>query len=207
MPNGRRVVLWQSVGEPDLQQCQLSRLAAGWRLDGTVVTVADEEPTVIRYQVDIDQQWATRRVLVNAAIGLQLPVQIGLGADAAGEWHAVRQPDATAPWVTLPDLAGLVDIDLAFTPATNTLPIRRLQPAVGETIAVTAVWLRFPELDIQLLPQTYQRLDDHRYRYESDGGAFTAEITVDELGLVVDYEGLWTRVVRSRDDEADTSAR
>jgi hypothetical protein len=203
MSNGSRAVLWQSLGEPDLQQCQLSPLIAGWRLDGTVVTVANGEPAVLRYQVDVDEQWVTRRALVNAAIELRAPIQIGLGVDDAGEWHAVRQPEPTAPWVTLLELAGLVDIDLAFTPATNTLPVRRLQPAVGETIAVTAVWLRFPELDVQLLPQTYQRLDEHRYRYESDGGAFTAEITVDDLGLVVDYEGLWERAASTLTSDRD----
>lgn len=190
-------VLWQSPAEPDLQQCRLSHIDDGWRLAGTVVTVATDEPARIQYQVEVDHAWATRRVTVDASLGVQPPVQIRLRVDAAGNWQAERRPETAAPWVSLPDLSGLRDIDLAFTPATNTLPLRRLEPAVGETVAVTAAWLRFPELDIELLPQTYHRLDHRRYRYQSHSGAFTAEITVDDLGLVVDYAGLWQRVAAS----------
>lgn len=91
----------------------------------------------------------------------------------------------------------MTDIDLAFTPATNTLPIRRLRPAIGETIAITTVWLRYPGLVIEPAPQTYQRLDPNRYRFTSDGGAFTAVIEVDDDGLVTTYEGLWHRAATS----------
>jgi hypothetical protein len=198
MADSDRVVVWRLLDKADLQQCRLSRIDTGWRLAGTVVTVADDEPAVVHYQVDTDLAWATRRVLVNAAIGLQAPVQIGLMVDAAGQWHAVRQPEPATPWVDLSTLTGLIDVDLAFTPATNTLPVRRLQPAVGETIAVTAAWLRFPELIVEPLPQTYRRDELNLYYYESNGGAFTAEITFDDVGLVFDYQGLWERVASIR---------
>jgi hypothetical protein len=96
-------------------------------------------------------------------------------------------------------LHGLTDVDLGITPATNTLPIRRLDPAIGESVAVTAAWVRFPELTVESLPQTYTRLAERRYRYESAGGAFVAAIEVDDLGLVIAYEGGWRRVAASPD--------
>lgn len=197
MPDQTRVVLWQAVGTSELQHCQLRQIADGWRLAGTVVTVANEAPALIHYRVEVDRVWATRTVTVEAALGTRPPIEIWLEVNAAGQWQAERRPGPAAPWVTLSDLTGLRDIDLAFTPATNTLPVRRLTPEVGETIAVTAAWLRFPELDIELLPQTYHRLDQRRYHYESNGGAFTAEITFDDRDLVVDYAGLWTRIATS----------
>ena len=186
-------VVWRSVTEPETQHCRLSREDEGWRLAGSVVTVANGEPALITYQVDVDTAWLTRQVAVEIASGIRPPVQIRLTVDDAGGWRAERQPEPAAPWLVLPELTGLTDIDLAFTPATNTLPLRQLRPEVGESVAVVAAWLRFPELVIEPLPQTYQRLDHGRYHYESDGGAFTAAITVDDHGLVVDYEGLWTR--------------
>ncbi|MDQ3227137.1 MAG: putative glycolipid-binding domain-containing protein, partial [Chloroflexota bacterium] len=79
----------------------------------------------------------------------------------------------------------------------NTLPIRRLAPAIGDAVGVTAVWVSFPELTIEPLPQRYIRLDERRYRYESDGGAFVTEIAVDDLGLVVTYDGGWRRIAES----------
>jgi hypothetical protein len=62
---------------------------------------------------------------------------------------------------------------------------------------VTAAWLRFPELTLEPLSQRYVRLDERRYRYESQGGSFVAELEVDDLGLVVHYEGGWQRVATS----------
>ena len=82
-----------------------------------------------------------------------------------------------------------VDIDLNFSPSTNLLPIRRLGLAVGAEAPVTAAWLRFPSFALEPLAQTYRRLSIGAYRYESGGGAFTADLEVDDAGLVTRYPG------------------
>jgi uncharacterized protein len=62
----------------------------------------------------------------------------------------------------------------------------------GSWIAnVCAAWVRFPELTIEPLEQRYTRLAAHRYLYESTGGTFRRELTVDDHGFVIDYPGLW----------------
>lgn len=91
-----------------------------------------------------------------------------------------------------PDLAGCIDIDLSITPATNTLPIRRLGLAVGASAEVTAAWVRFPALIVAPLRQRYTRLAPDRYRYESLESGFTTELTVDDQGLIAHYPGGWT---------------
>jgi hypothetical protein len=52
--------------------------------------------------------------------------------------------------------------------------------------------VKFPGLEIQPLAQTYTRLSENRYRYESPG--FSAELHVDELGLVITYKNGWERL-------------
>ncbi len=89
-------------------------------------------------------------------------------------------------------MRGCLDVDLSVTPATNTLPIRRLALAEGAAAAVTAAWVRFPALTVEPLPQRYTRLGGGRYRYESDTG-FVTEIESDDLGLVTRYGGGWER--------------
>jgi uncharacterized protein len=79
------------------------------------------------------------------------------------------------------------------TPATNTLPIRRLDLDIGKSESVTAAWIKFPDFEIQPLPQRYARITKHVYRYESDTG-FSAGIVVDDLGLVTTYPGGWERI-------------
>jgi hypothetical protein len=94
----------------------------------------------------------------------------------------------------MPDLEGLVDIDLAISPSTNTLPIRRLTLDVGGEASTDAVWVQFPSLSLGQLAQRYTRTADRRYRYESDGGSFVADLDVDAQGLVVRYGDVWERV-------------
>jgi hypothetical protein len=84
-----------------------------------------------------------------------------------------------------------VDVDLGFTPSTNLLPIRRLSLAVGAEASIRAAWLRFPGLELEPLEQVYRRESEHRYRYESGGGRFAAELEVDEFGLVARYGDYW----------------
>jgi hypothetical protein len=88
-----------------------------------------------------------------------------------------------------------VDVDLSFTPATNTLPIRRLGLAVGEEAEIAVAWLVWPELRFERARQRYTRLAEDRYRYTQDD--FEAELTVDKEGLVLEYEGLWRAVARA----------
>jgi uncharacterized protein len=94
-------------------------------------------------------------------------------------------------------LNGCDDIDLGFSPATNLLPIRRLELAVGAKAAVRAAWIRFPELTIEVLDQVYTRLAEDRYLYESAGGSFRRELIVDDIGFVIDYPDVWTAQARS----------
>ena len=83
------------------------------------------------------------------------------------------------------ELRGCTDIDLGCSPATNSLPIRRLRLAVGTSHTIKAAWVRFPELDVVAGAQTYTRVDEFTYRYAS--GTFEADLTVDDEGLVTSY--------------------
>jgi hypothetical protein len=74
-----------------------------------------------------------------------------------------------------------------------TLPIRRLNLEVGESRGVAAAWLKFPELTLEILPQRYTHRDMGRYFYESSSG-FSAELLVDDLGLVVSYPDGWEQM-------------
>jgi hypothetical protein len=90
-----------------------------------------------------------------------------------------------------PEVEGCLDVDLSFSPITNLLPIRRTELAIGMNVAVRAAWLRFPELLLAPLEQTYERLGEFQYRYESRNGAFVAVLETNEAGLVTHYPGLW----------------
>ena len=126
--------------------------------------------------------WGTRDVTVRGQIGAS-PVSLVLSRDSHGEW--------CANGVVQPTVHGCVDVDLGFSPSTNLLPIRRLKLPIGARADVRAAWVRFPELTLEVLEQSYTRVAELTYRYESAGGEFKRELTINDDGFVVDYPGLW----------------
>ena len=69
--------------------------------------------------------------------------------------------------------------------------------AIGEGSEVTAAWVRIPEFAVEPLRQRYTRTADRTYAYESNDGAFTAILEVDDLGLVTTYDPGWVRLASS----------
>jgi hypothetical protein len=94
------------------------------------------------------------------------------------------------------DLDGCLDIDIWPTPFTNTFPIRREPMPVGERREFRMAWIFGPDLTARAQPQAYTRVADRCYLFENlDGTSFSAELAVDEGGIVLDYPGLFRRAM------------
>jgi len=107
-----------------------------------------------------------------------------------GVWTNVTTGEA------LPELDGCIDLDISATPLTNSLPIHRLGLGEGESAEILVAHLAAPDFVPKPVRQRYTGiLGGSRYRFESlDGSGFTADLDVDEDGLVRDYPGLFRRV-------------
>jgi uncharacterized protein len=180
-----RSLLWHRNDISSLEYCTLVERSAEFVLAGTVVTDLDGQPSRCSYEVVCSSAWLTRRVRVEVQQGTTSSA-LELVADGAGNWWRGAE--------RLVDMRGLLDVDISVSPSTNTLPIRRFGLGNGQSAEVTAVWVRVPQLSVEPLPQQYTRTGEQGYRYASRGGAFTADLTVDELGLVVRYDRYWERV-------------
>jgi len=180
-----RTVVWRNRANQGNDYCSLWQQTHGWLLRGTAITfLEDGRPMLAEYEIGCDRLWHTRHVTVERVIGSKKD-SVDLTVDSSGAWYSSGEQ--------LPALRECVDIDLAVTPATNTLPIRRLNLEVGESRGVAAAWLKFPELTLEILPQRYTHRYMGRYFYESSSG-FSAELLVDDLGLVVSYPDGWEQM-------------
>lgn len=139
------------------------------------------QDTSYDYRVALTGSWVFAELSVVAAGG---DGELTLRRSAGGAW--------TADGRSRPDLAEAVDIDLSFSPFTNTLPVRRLALGIGESRDIVTAYVT-PELEILPDPQRYTRTGERRYLYESRDSDFRREILVDGEGLVLDYPGLFTR--------------
>jgi len=183
----RRWILWQGLIAPSMERFVAARTENGFQLSGLILQAHEGEPYVVRYSIEVDEAWRTRAVQVEVENDGQH--RIALAADGAGHWS--RDGDR------LPAVETCLDVDLEWSPATNTLPIRRLGLGIGETRVVTAAWVRFPSLEVERLDQSYERLGERYYRYRS--GRFTADLAVDDDGLVLQYGVNWKAVATSGD--------
>lgn len=175
-------ILWRRLDVPGHEFCSIENSGPGWVLAGTAVFSFEKKPCMLEYQVCCGADWQTRSADVEGRIDARA-IRLSVAVDAAGRW--------TLNGAECPSVSDCTDIDLGFSPSTNLLPIRRLSLAVGESAEVRAAWLPFPALDLEPLPQTYVRVGEKSYRYESRDGAFVRTLDVNERGLVTKYPGLW----------------
>lgn len=170
-----------------MEHCLLTLGADGLTLEGVVAGTRQDEYGA-HYHVRTDAQGRTRAVRVRYLGGPELHVT----ADQDARW---RDEITGTP---LADLDGCLDVDIGLTPATNTLPIRRLGLAQGQAAEITAAYVPLPaQIQGAFRPrraaQRYTRLADRLWRYEGLFRNFTAELAVDDLGLVLDYPQLFRR--------------
>lgn len=177
-----RRVAWRRSDEVATDEvCTLTLRDGGLSLVGTVLGAEGGAPVRIEYQVLADGAGLTTAVHVRDLRGFEART-IALERDGKGNWSIDGK--------VVKALKGCSDVDLACSPSTNTLPVRRLRLGVGTSNTIKAAWIRFPELTIVKASQKYTRLDEFTYRYSS--GDFEAELTVDDDGLVTSYAD-WQR--------------
>ena len=184
VPELARTGLWRWLKGTGLERFELLQENDGWLLRGAILALVDQEATEARYEVFCDAAWRTRRADISVRkANNERAVSISA---QDGRWYENGRENRT--------VRGCVDIDLEWSPSTNTLPIRRLRLPVGASSGpLNMTWVRFPVLRLEPLLQQYERLSERSYRYVSRGGEFTAKISVDGDGLVLDYEGVWER--------------
>ncbi|HEX2217144.1 MAG TPA: putative glycolipid-binding domain-containing protein [Xanthobacteraceae bacterium] len=183
-PLAPRTVRWRALDSIGLEHLDLRPQADEIVAESVVIGERGDRPYGVRYRVVCDAAWAVRSLDLMTTVSRSLSVR----SDGAGRWtDAKGRP--------LPHLSGCIDIDLAGSPFTNTLPIRRLGIDVGQRpVELRMVYVPFDTFEPTIDEQRYTCLESGRlFRYEAVDGSFSAHISVDEDGLVTDYPPLFIR--------------
>ncbi|MGH2694431.1 MAG: putative glycolipid-binding domain-containing protein [Actinomycetota bacterium] len=179
-------VLWHNPEDKSAEVCRLVESRDGFVFEGVVLLPADGVPCRVEYRVEADFGWRTRRA----------DVRMECGSSEKGLSVTHEESGWLLNGEHQEQLDACTDVDLRFTPATNTLPIHRLSPAVGETVEVRAAWVGFPDLKATPSTQSYERLSETTYRFRS--GDFVADLVVDDVGLVLRYgDDFWTMLAHA----------
>jgi uncharacterized protein len=173
---------WRRLDLPGRDTARLISTEAAHHLEGAAYFQDAGELVAITYVVTLARDWTTE----SAALRLMTREsrrRVRIVANRASPWTVHGRP--------MPAVSGCIDLDLAFTPATNLISIRRLALEVGQAADVTAAWFDFRAKTLAPLRQTYHRMSDREYAYSCPDLDFRAMLLVDDDGFVRRYPPLW----------------
>jgi uncharacterized protein len=125
-----REVMWTAWGDPRLGHLRLAVRDSGIVANGIVLGIAEGHPFRVAYEVYCDAGWRVRA----ARVGVPgEPPKVELLSDGEGNW-------ATYNGRAVAYLEGCEYVDISETPFTNTLPIRRLGLAPGESADICVAY-------------------------------------------------------------------
>ena len=172
-------VAWNGEPEWRTELCELQLAEDGLAATGAQLG-SEPRPYRAAYELEARHGWITRRLRVEVGgVG-----SLELRHDGKGNWAGVENAA---------ELEGALDCDLAFSPLTNLMPVRRhrLHEEPG-TVEFAMAWVSLPDLEVHRSQQRYEHLAPGRVRFSSDG--FVADLELDADGLVVIYPGLARRI-------------
>jgi hypothetical protein len=158
-------------------------------------------PYRLDYRLGTTGEWVTRSLDVDV-VGAGWRRSVHLARNEGGRWtyraQAEGEVDLPATGCDAGPLDGALDCDLGLSPLTNTMPILRhglhREPGAAD---LTLAWVSVPDLAVHASQQRYEHVRTTAtgavVRFSS--GSFTADLTVDADGFVVDYPDLAHRVL------------
>jgi hypothetical protein len=152
------------------------------------------EREAVEYVIRLSPLWSVSQFLLFR--DLDQP-DLWLGTDGRGRWGEVNGAHR-------PDLDGAVDVALACTPFTLSLPVRRLPLRVGDRVELPVLDIDVETLGVVPTTVAYERLDEQRWRVSESGT--TIEFDVDAHGLPLDVEGRFRRRSGSDPDRPDDAS-
>ena len=195
-------MLWRGLDTWRTEAAHVELAGDRVRASGTQLGV-EPLPYRLDYELETFERFVTASLLVRAS-GEGWARSLELRHDGEGAWSCELKAEGE---VELPPaggemdaLAGALDCDLAFSPLTNLMPVRRhALHERGERDFLMA-WVSVPDLAVSPSPQRYEHVstgpDGSVVRFVDRGlfAGFVSELELDADGLVVVYPELARRV-------------
>jgi hypothetical protein len=175
---------WRPEEGQGLEHLVLRATPEGHQVRSCVIGENEGKRHAFSYEITLDKDWRALSFAISSVDGRSRSYR----SPVAGRWvDGAGKP--------LAKFDGCIDIDLSFTCFTNSLPVRRMNFTKGEAREFAMLWMPSDTLDPFVDGQRYTcREPGKRFHYAATDGAFEAEITFDDYGLVTDYPGLFRRV-------------
>ena len=190
------LLTWQGDGVPSMESVRLLVSEGRLRALGRLISAADPEAGTdafsASFEASVKRSDNAGRLLLRANTADE-ERQVSISRTEDGVWlidHGTGEVDRD-------EFAGAHDVDLAGAVTFNALPIRRLglHREPGEH-TLTVLYVSLPDLAISVVEQTYRTVSvaEDTAVVNFAHGEFSADLTIDSHGLVIDYPGVAHRV-------------
>lgn len=181
MRNTQANIIWESDFYHSVENCIIRKNNSGYEIDSTIAGKYKNQIFKVDYTIRTRRNWTANYVVINAQIN-HSAWDITL-EEKRGKWFLKDKP--------IEMFEKIPFIDISLTPFTNTLPINGLQLKDNEQQVIDVIYFDILKNEINSLKQVYTRLGNNTFLYQNYDGSFSAEITVDETGLVIHYPSLF----------------
>jgi hypothetical protein len=191
-----KTIMWQNKDEANysIEYFNLTSENGINTMKGTVILPLDQIPTLVYYEIVSDKYWKTRSVKISQQMPDNKNMSIDLRVSQEQNWREYDTYTSSPSSTIIDFVSGLYDADLQVTPSTNSLPINRLRLKEGESRKIDVVWIGFQGLTLDRQEQKYSRINNRYYKFEIPSTGFRAQLEVDKLGFVINYDTLWQRL-------------
>lgn len=173
-------LIWQHLDSAGWEHVRVSDDHPGWTVYDSIL-VREHNGQVLRggYTLVTDKQWRTLelRLMMESSPGVMEGVHLLTEGD--GRWTDSNENP-------MPELDGCLDVDIAWTPLTKSLPINRIPLKADEQQELRVASISLPELSIMPVDRLYERVDESHVRYSSRNGTSESIISIDAEGLVIE---------------------
>ena len=189
------MLTWQAEDGHGLEGVRMIPGHGGFRALGRMVRVEPNGGFTASYRLVVGEDGTLSRLSVTSATA-ERERHLTINRTDDGVWLL---DTGSGTGGTRDDCAGALDVDLAYSPLFNTIPIRRLglhRQAAEHTLPM--VFVSLPDLEVRVVEQTYRTLSElDESGHAGIGfrwGDFTADLVVDADGVVESYPGLARRL-------------
>ncbi len=186
------MLAWSGVDGQRLEAARVVLGERGMRASGSIVSARHDgaEACFASYSLATDEVGVVQRLTVRTTRA-RGELCVTLTRSEEGIWLVDRLVDEAARTVRT-NFDGALDVDLAFSPLFNALPVRRLglhRCAAQHDLA--GVFVSLPGLEVNCVRQAYRTVEVGETAVVTFAShEFTAERMVDADGSGIDYPGL-----------------
>lgn len=174
-------LIWQHLDTPGWEHVRITRDHPGWDVyDSIFVRTHGDQVLRGGYTLVTDKHWRTLelRLMVETSPGAMEGLHLMTEGD--GRWTDADERH-------IPELDGILDLEIQWTPLTASLPINRISLETGVEQQIPVAYISLPDMVISSTVQAFTRIDKAHVLHRSPVQQGAAELTMDANGYVTEY--------------------